>query len=269
MNTAERPCVYSKAMFASDGVGNHNTSAQSLYGLKRVPIFELTDCPSTPSQQPESELTIVALEQDCIYGRGPSSTKRHPFRSLGNDVICEGISRQQFGISKVYDDKSGIDFTCCADTNNKIGIIPYRLNTDSPSGQKRQIQLHASNKQNGVFYVSPGNSAQLQVNDWIIFDLYRKIPKHVFRLIWLRDEVAEASFHEGQDNDITHVSSFFGAEQEIDLEATRCIDLTNAESDSSSLHKRKKETPHDTCGMDIQNNNGKIAHSSLCEFGHE
>lgn len=116
-----------------------------------MPISELTDCPKRLSEQPESELTIVALEQGCIYGRGPLSTKRHPFRLLGNDVTCEGISRQQFLISKVYDDKSGIDFKCCADTNNKIRIIPYRLNTDSPSGQKRQIQLHASNEQNGVF----------------------------------------------------------------------------------------------------------------------
>jgi hypothetical protein len=80
------------------------------------------------------------------------STKRHPFRSLGNDVTCEGVSRQQFLISKVYVDKSGIDFKCCAHTNNNIGIIPYRFNTDSPSGQKRQIQLHASNDQNGLFY---------------------------------------------------------------------------------------------------------------------
>lgn len=67
-------------------------------------------------------------------------------------MTCEGVSRQQFLISKVYVDKSGIDFKCCAHTNNKIGIIPYRFNTDSPSGQKRQIQLHASNDQNGLFY---------------------------------------------------------------------------------------------------------------------
>ena len=53
MNTDEKPCVYSKSMFASDGVGNHNTSAQSLYGLKRVPISELTDCPKWLSEQPE------------------------------------------------------------------------------------------------------------------------------------------------------------------------------------------------------------------------
>ncbi len=180
----------SKSLFASDGVGNHNTPVQGLYGLKRVPISVLTDCPSQPSQQPESEPAIVVLEQGCIYGRGPLSTKRHPFRSLGNDVTCEGISRQQLLISKVYDDKSGVDFECCAGTKNYIGIIPYSLNTDTISDQKRQIQLHASQKQNEVFYVKPGNSAELQVNDWIIFDLYRKIPKHVFRLIWLKDEVA-------------------------------------------------------------------------------
>jgi len=53
MNTAERPCVYSKSMFASDSVGNHNASSQSLYGLKRVPISELTDCPKRLSEQPE------------------------------------------------------------------------------------------------------------------------------------------------------------------------------------------------------------------------
>ena len=53
MNTDEKPCVYSKSMFASDGVGNHNTSSQSLYGLKRVPISEFSDCPKRLSEQPE------------------------------------------------------------------------------------------------------------------------------------------------------------------------------------------------------------------------
>ena len=250
-SSAKRPCMSFMPLLASDGVSNHKTSVQHLYGLVRVPISELTDCPSQPSQQPETEPAIIALEQDCIYGRGPLSTKRHPFRSLGNDVTCEGISRRQVLISKVYDDQSGIDFQCCAGTKNKIGIIPYRLNTDSPSGQKRQIQLHASKEQNGVFYVNPGNSAQLQVNDWIIFDLYRKIPKHVFRLIWLKEEVAEASFLERQVNlgmnDAADVSALVINEQGIDLEATRCmfssdetstptnaIDLTAGSEDSET-----------------------------------
>jgi len=254
-SSAKRPCVSSNSLLASDGVSNHNTSVQRLYGLVRVPISELTDCPSQPSQQPETKPAIIALEQDCIYGRGPLSTKRHPFRSLGNDVTCEGISRKQVRISKVYDDKSGIDFQCCAGTKNKIGIIPYLLNTDFPSGQKRQIQLHASKKQNGVFYVNPGNSAQLQVNDWIIFDLYRRIPKHVFRLIWLKDEVAEASFLERKDhlsmNDATDASSLVVAEQDIDLEATRCMFSSN-------------ETSAPTNAIDLTGGSEESETESLC-----
>jgi len=195
-------------------------TSKSLYGFVRVLPGEICDNPSIHPDQPQEAKTppIVLIDQGHILGRGPQSNKCRSFKSLGIEASCDGVSRQQVRILRACPDQGGLDLECCSNAKNKFGIVPYQV--DSSSNQKKQIQLHGSNEINGVQYVIPGNSAHINVNDWVIFDLYRRVPTQVFRLVWLRD--GGHSLIRNQVNEkIDAISTQVISENDADLEATQ------------------------------------------------
>jgi hypothetical protein len=229
----KRPC---NSLPSSSFVARNTTSTtERLYGFVRVPPNEISDNLAILNEQQPQAATpvIVELEQGYVLGRGPPSTKHPTFRSLGIEESCDGVSRQQVQILCVHPDKGGLDLECCATAKNKIGIVPHQK--DCSSSQKRQLQLHASKEINGVLYVIPGKSARLQLNDWVIFDLYRRIPMNVFRLAWLKDEVGKCTFIKRQSDDgIYTAPSLAIADEDVDMEATQDMFLFNAQITNST-----------------------------------
>jgi hypothetical protein len=195
-------------------------TSKSLYGFMRVLPGEICDNPSMHQNQPQAAKTppIIEVEQGHILGRGPKSNKCQSFKSLGIEASCDGVSRQQLRILRVCPNQGGLDLECCSNAKNKFGIVPYQV--DSSLSQKKQLQLHGSNEINGVQYVIPGKTARIHVNDWVIFDLYRRVPSQVFRLVWLRDEGHTLITLEVNEK-IEAISTLDSSENDADLEATQ------------------------------------------------
>ncbi len=70
---------------------------------------------------------------------------------------------------------------CIPDSINCVGIVPWKCN--SAGTQWEELQLHGRNQQNDIKYLRPGQSTTVGVNDWLVFDMYRRDPLQIFRLV--------------------------------------------------------------------------------------
>jgi hypothetical protein len=148
------------------------------YGLARVThALSLSgeDCEGLSFDSP------IVVKVGDILGRGLPNRCRKNFQSLGIDAKHDGVSRESLQVAHERIDGSGINVKCIPDSKNGVGIVPWKCN--GAGMQWEELKLHGRKVQNDIKYLRPGQSTTVGVNDWLVFDMYRQDPLHIFRLV--------------------------------------------------------------------------------------